>query len=83
MVCGKLPFVGDSMAQLMFRIANEAQPDIRGINPEVPESLAAVVNRALEKDVTKRYQTGEQMASDLRTCINQAPAQHPDVDILL
>lgn len=83
MACGKLPFVGESMAQLMFRIANEAQPDIRSINPEVPEGLVAVINRALEKDVSKRYQTGEQMASDLRTCIDPKPAQHPDVDILL
>jgi hypothetical protein len=30
--CGKLPFEGDSMAQLMFRIANEPHPDIRGVN---------------------------------------------------
>ena len=83
MACGRLPFVGDSMAQLMFRIANEAQPDIRTLNPQVPDGLAEVINRALNKDMNQRYQTGEKMASDLRTCMIQAPAQHPDVDILL
>ena len=53
--CGELPFVGDSMAQLMFKIANETPPDIRRINPDVPDALAAVVERALNKDMAQRY----------------------------
>lgn len=83
MVCGKLPFVGDSMAQLMFKIANEAQADIRSINPQVPDGLAAVIDRALSKDIGQRYQTGDEMARDLRDCMSLTPAQRPDVDIQL
>ncbi len=83
MSCGQLPFVGDSMAQLMFKIANDAQPDIRNVNPHVPDGLAAVIERALSKDMAQRYQTGDEMARDLRACLNQAPAQRPDVDIQL
>ena len=83
MVCGRRPFVSESMAQLMFQIANEAHPDIRGINPQVPKDLAAVIDRAMSKDVEKRYQSGEEMARDLRACVHQAPAQRPDVDIEL
>lgn len=83
MLCGRRPFVSESMAQLMFQIANEAHPDIRGINPLVPEGLAAVIDRAMSKDVEKRYQSGEDMARDLRACMHQAPAQRPDVDIEL
>jgi serine/threonine protein kinase len=33
MASGKLPFEGDSMAQLMFKIANEPHPPIRELNP--------------------------------------------------
>ncbi len=33
MLCGKLPFGGESMAQLMFKIANEPPADILMINP--------------------------------------------------
>jgi serine/threonine protein kinase len=58
MSCGKLPFEGDSMAQLMFRIANEAHPDIRGINPDLPDCLVAIIDRAMTKDPDARYQTG-------------------------
>jgi serine/threonine-protein kinase len=69
MCCGQLPFAGESMAQLMFKIANEAQPDIRTINPELPEKLVAVINRLLDKELTKRYQRGSDVAADLRACL--------------
>ena len=69
MTCGQLPFGGDSMAQLMFKIANEPHPDILTIRPDVPECLVAIINRALAKDGDQRYQTGAQMAQDLRNCM--------------
>ena len=66
MISGQLPFVGDSMAQLMFKIANEEAVDIRTLNPEVPEGLADVLRRAMTKDADQRYQTGEEFAAALR-----------------
>ena len=54
------------MAQLMFKIANEPQPDIRSINPAVPAALAAVIDKVLTKDPDQRYQTGTELAHDLR-----------------
>jgi serine/threonine-protein kinase len=84
LLCGKLPFVGDSMAQLMFRIANEAPPDIRTVNPAVAESLAQFLGRAMAKDADQRFQTGEEFAAALRTAMaggGAAPAA--DVDIAL
>lgn len=55
----QLPSHGESMAQLMFRAANEA-------NPAVPAALAEIINKALVKDADQRYQTGAEMARDLR-----------------
>jgi serine/threonine-protein kinase len=69
MSCGKLPFEGDSMAQLMFRIANEQHPDIRSINPSLPPCLVAIIDKAMTKDADQRYQTGAEMASDLKACM--------------
>lgn len=66
--CGQLPFSGDSLAQLMYRIANEHHPDIRTVNPQVPGAVMAVINRALHKDLAQRYQRGAQMANDLKAC---------------
>ena len=74
MACGKLPFEGDSMAQLMFKIANEAHPDIRSIRPDLPDSLVAIIDKALTKDADARYQTGAEFAKDLRTCMAMSGA---------
>ena len=69
MCCGQLPFAGESMAQLMFKITNEAQTDIRTINPALPEKLLVVIERLLLKDAAKRYQRGSEVAADLRACL--------------
>jgi CHASE2 domain-containing sensor protein len=84
MSCGKLPFEGDSMAQLMFRIANEAHPDIRTINPDLPDCVVDIIGKALTKDPDARYQTGAEFARDIRTCISMSggtPAADSGVDI--
>lgn len=80
MVCGKLPFEGDSMAQLMFRIANEQHPDIRDLRPDVPDCLSAIIDRALAKDADARYQSGNDMAADLRTCAGNLTQSLSQVD---
>lgn len=80
MVCGRLPFEGDSMAQLMFRIANEQHPDIRDLRPDVPDCLSAIIDRALAKDADARYQSGSDMAADLRTCAGNLTQSLSQVD---
>ena len=68
LVCGKLPFAGDSMAQLMFRIANEPHTDVLSIRPDVPPCVVEIINKALAKKVEERYQTGNEMAEAIRQC---------------
>ncbi|MBA4254819.1 MAG: serine/threonine protein kinase [Polaromonas sp.] len=65
LLTGTLPFRAESMAELMFKIANEAAPDIRAFNPAVPVPLAEVVARALVKNLDLRYASGRDMANDL------------------
>jgi serine/threonine-protein kinase len=74
LLSGKLPFVGESMAQLMFKIANEAPADIRAANPEIPPAIAAFLERALAKDPDQRFQTGEEFAGALRAAFAAIPA---------
>jgi serine/threonine-protein kinase len=68
LVCGALPFQGDSMAQLMYKIANEPPIDPLSLNPALPECLLATLDRALAKSKEERFATGEQMAKALREC---------------
>ena len=69
MLAGVLPFRGDSMAELMFKIANEAGPDIRIIRPELPVRLAEIVALSIGKKPEIRYQDGDQFAADLRAVV--------------
>jgi len=66
MTCGRLPFVADSMAQLMFKIANEKAPDIRLFNDKIPDALVHAIHKGMAKKMEDRYQSGEEMAADLR-----------------
>jgi CHASE2 domain-containing sensor protein len=68
MACGKLPFEGESMAQLMFRIANEPHTDILSIRADLPACLVAIINRSLAKQIGDRYLNGAEMAEALRQC---------------
>jgi len=68
LACGKLPFEGDSMAQLMFRIANEAHTDILSVRSDLPPCLVAIVNKSLAKQNEDRYANGAEMAEALRQC---------------
>jgi len=68
LVSGRLPFQGESMAQLMFKITHEAHPDIRTYNADFPDCVATIINRALAKDPEQRYQNGEQMAKAVSLC---------------
>ena len=69
MLAGVLPFRGESMAELMFKIANEEAPDIRVIRPELPASVADIVALSLSKRTETRYQDGNIFAADLRTAM--------------
>ncbi len=69
MLAGVLPFRGESMAELMYKIANEEAPDIRIIRAELSASLADIVALSLSKRPETRYQDGNIFAADLRTAM--------------
>jgi len=69
MVVGQLPFKADSMTTLMYRIANKPHPAPDSINPDVPRCINVIINRAMAKNVEKRYKTGKQMANDINKCL--------------
>ena len=75
MLAGVLPFRGDSMAELMYKIANEDAPDIRIIRKELSERLANIVALSMSKRPETRYQDGDQFAADLRSVLSEMSGQ--------
>jgi serine/threonine-protein kinase len=68
MVTGELPFVGDSIATLLFKIANEKHPDPRMFQPELPLCVSRVIDKALRKEMDQRFQNGRQFIGALKKC---------------
>jgi DNA-binding winged helix-turn-helix (wHTH) protein/tetratricopeptide (TPR) repeat protein len=62
MVAGRVPFGGDYEQAVIYAILHEP---LRPLEGPVPAELTAVVDRALEKEAAKRYQTAEEMEADL------------------
>jgi eukaryotic-like serine/threonine-protein kinase len=61
----KVPFVADTLLELCFKVAQESPPDVRNLRDDVPEELATVVMRCLDKDATKRWANVGELATAL------------------
>lgn len=71
LLTGSLPLKGDSMAALMYQIANQPAPSVRSLRPDLPQALADVLERALAKAPGDRYQSGAELAAQLRRCVGR------------
>jgi serine/threonine protein kinase len=95
MLTGRLPFPGKDPRTLSLLHQNEPAPSPRLLNPAIPEELAGIVLRALEKKPAKRYRNGDQMARVLKAYLEgrtaplseedgspawEEPAEEPAID---
>jgi serine/threonine-protein kinase len=62
MLTGRRLFNAVGDGAMMLQIVEGVIPPPHTINPDVPEALEAVVLRALERDLGKRFATGREMA---------------------
>ncbi|HEY3486964.1 MAG TPA: serine/threonine-protein kinase [Gammaproteobacteria bacterium] len=68
LLTGELPFIAESISSLMFKIANEEPRDVLKIRPGLPICIKAIINKALQKDPEKRYQTGDEFIKAMKRC---------------
>lgn len=73
LLTGRLPHEADSMGELMRQIAQQPAPDLRGLRPELPESLAVLVAGLLDKAPARRPADGRQVAAALRDIADRLP----------
>lgn len=67
MLTGKLPYSGQNQQELALAHIREAIPNVRDINPAIPDPLAQIVFRAMSKEPTQRYRMADQLGSVLTT----------------
>jgi serine/threonine protein kinase/TolB-like protein len=66
MATGDVPFHGESSAVVCEAIMNRAPVPAVRLNHEVPAKLEDIINKALEKDSSLRYQHASEMRGDLQ-----------------
>lgn len=69
-VTGKPLMAEENPAKTLYNLMNKAIPRASEANPEVPSALDEIIARALERDVTKRFQTAKEMRDALEGFIS-------------
>ena len=74
MVTGKPPFTGENPLSIAYKHVREVAPRARQVEPAVPATFEAIINRAMAKPVGERYTSAEELRADLlRFTRGQAP----------
>jgi predicted ATPase/serine/threonine protein kinase len=66
MATNQRPFAGKNPALIMNAILNEQPAAASNVSPSSPAALDAIIARALEKDLEKRFQSAADICSELK-----------------
>ena len=72
LLCGDVPFHGDSPIQIAMKHMEEDVPSVRELNPNVPQSLENIITKATAKNKAYRYRSAEEMLEDISTCLDDS-----------
>jgi tetratricopeptide (TPR) repeat protein len=65
------PFTADGRDKLLALVIQKEPPSPRSLDAKVPRDLETICLKCLEKDPDRRYQSGKEMADDLRRFVNR------------
>ena len=66
MATGRPPFTGDNTVMLVEALLMKAPTPAARLNPDLPSDVERVINKALEKDKTLRFQSAAELLADLK-----------------
>jgi eukaryotic-like serine/threonine-protein kinase len=69
MLTGDVPFHGDSPVAVAMKHVREELPDVQARRPQISAATASVVDRAVAKDLARRYPDAAAMTADLENVL--------------
>jgi eukaryotic-like serine/threonine-protein kinase len=74
MLTGEPPHTAPTYEAVLIAICTRDAADVRAKAPQVPEKLARVIARALQRERTERYQSAADMLEDLDAALRESRA---------
>ncbi|MBR1496206.1 MAG: Stk1 family PASTA domain-containing Ser/Thr kinase [Oscillospiraceae bacterium] len=75
MLCGVLPFQGEDPDEVTRKHLSATPAPLHELSADIPQELEAIVEKAMAPDINRRYQSAEEMQSDLETYLGAAPGE--------
>ncbi len=75
MSTGRSPFRGETLAAFFDSLLHDAPEPPSELNPDLPRDLVRVVERAMEKEPSRRYASASELVSDLRGIATDKPGR--------
>lgn len=72
-LAGRPPFVAESVFDLLSRVIHDDPEPLRAHAPDVPNDLATIVGKCLEKEPTRRYVSARELCDDLTRYLEGEP----------
>jgi len=69
LLTARLPFASDQISQLVLKHQREPVPDVRVLDPTIPDSVSRIITRCLAKHPGDRYDSADDLASELQSVI--------------
>ena len=75
MLTGKQPYEADTPMAVAIKHITDPVPHILAANPNLPEGMDAIIQKAMAKNKTDRYPTAVEMTNALRDILRSTPTQ--------
>ncbi len=67
MLTGQRPYIDSTPTKVMMRHIIDPVPDIRAVNPDLPQGIDEVITKTMAKEPDERYATAGEMTATLST----------------
>jgi serine/threonine-protein kinase len=71
LLTGEKPFQADTLAAIMYNIANANYIPLRKLSTDYPKCCIKIVNKLLNKGVSKRFQNAAAVIQKINNCKKQ------------